>query len=104
MNSKEVTYKEFHHPISTSDSTTSKANLIAVIRKAFSIMQKKDKVKQASKTDKIAYYCWKGDSMLIGHLADYPDYWTQGEDFVDLENNLRGLYNDIKNGVLVQDS
>ena len=103
MNSKEVTYKEFYDYVSTSDSTTSKANPIAMLRKAFS-MQKKDSVKQASKTGKIAYYYWKGDSMLLGHLADYPDYWTQGEDLVDLENNLRGLYNDIKNGALVQDS
>ena len=45
---------------------------------------------------KIVY--WKGDKFWLGHLQDYPDYWTQGETLEDLKDHLRSLYKDITGG------
>ena len=103
MKHKEATYKEIHHPISTSPSTTNTTYLITLLKKAALVILKKDRTKQEATSGKIAYYCWKGDSMLLGHLVEYPDYWTQGKNIVELEKNLKGLHDDIKSGVLKQD-
>jgi hypothetical protein len=37
---------------------------------------------------------------LVGHLDDYPEYPTQGENIEDLENGLREIYGWIKDGTL----
>lgn len=35
---------------------------------------------------------WKEpDGRYLGYLNDYPDHWTQGEDFDDLKASLRDL-------------
>jgi predicted RNase H-like HicB family nuclease len=34
----------------------------------------------------------------IGHLQDYPDYWTQGETLDDPKEHLKDLYKDITSG------
>ena len=40
---------------------------------------------------KITY--WKeADGKYLGHLHDYPDHWTQGNDLDDLKDHLRDLY------------
>lgn len=36
---------------------------------------------------------WKEtDGRYLGFLNDYPDHWTQGEDFEDLKAQLRDLF------------
>ena len=47
---------------------------------------------------------WKEDSgWWLGYLNDYPEYWTQGEDFEDLKEQLKDLYTQIKEGWLTSD-
>ena len=36
--------------------------------------------------------------MWLGYFEDFPDYWTQGESFVELEENLRDIYRDVTSG------
>ena len=45
---------------------------------------------------KIIY--WQEDDTWLGYLEDYPDYWTQGETFEDLEEHLKDLYQDLTGG------
>ena len=33
--------------------------------------------------------------MWLGYFEDFPDYWTQGESLVELEENLRDIYREI---------
>ena len=44
-------------------------------------------------------YEMDGD-FLIGHLDDYPEYPTQGENLKDFEENLLDIYEMIRNGTL----
>lgn len=45
---------------------------------------------------KITY--WKeADGKYLGYLNDYPDHWTQGDDFEDLKMHLRDLYQEFTN-------
>ncbi len=41
---------------------------------------------------------WEEDGAWVGHLQDYPDYWTQGETLDDLKEHLKDLYHDIASG------
>ena len=36
--------------------------------------------------------------MWLGYFEDFPDYWTQGESLVELEENLRDIYVDVTSG------
>ena len=45
------------------------------------------------KTQKDIY--WQDETVLIGYLAAYPDYWTQGETMEALEENLLDLYKEL---------
>ena len=47
-------------------------------------------------TVRIVY--WEEDGGWIGHLQEYPDYWTQGETLDDLREHLKDLYRDITSG------
>jgi predicted RNase H-like HicB family nuclease len=47
-------------------------------------------------TVKIVY--WQDGGMWLGYLADYPDYWTQGETLEDLKEHLIDLYRDLSGG------
>jgi len=38
---------------------------------------------------------WEKDGAWLGHLHEYPDYWTQGESLDDLKDHLRDLYADL---------
>ena len=41
---------------------------------------------------KTLFTYWKEpDGRYLGYLNDYPDHWTQGEDFDDLKASLRDL-------------
>lgn len=44
------------------------------------------------------YVHWKGQSMWLGYLEEFPDYMTQGETVAELEENLRDLYRDLTSG------
>ena len=36
---------------------------------------------------------WReADGCYLGHLNDYPDHWTQGDDLADLMEQLKDLY------------
>ena len=44
------------------------------------------------------YIYWQDNNQWLGYLQDYPDYWTQGESFEDLQSHLRDLYRDLTSG------
>lgn len=46
----------------------------------------------------IKFVYWQEDDAWIGYLADYPDYWTQGESLDDLKDHLKDLYHDMAGG------
>ena len=48
----------------------------------------------------LPYKYEKGEKYLVGHLDDYPEYPTQGEDIGDLENHLKEIYMMIQEGTL----
>jgi predicted RNase H-like HicB family nuclease len=35
---------------------------------------------------------WKDEEIWLGYLERFPDYWTQGESFEQLEDNLKDLF------------
>ena len=43
------------------------------------------------------YIYWQDGGQWLGSLQDYPDYWTQGESFEDLQVNLWDLCRDLPN-------
>ncbi len=43
-------------------------------------------------------YLLAGSRPLLGYLRDYPDYWTQGESFEDLQAHLWDLYRALSMG------
>ena len=48
----------------------------------------------------VKFVYWQEDGTWLGHLQDYPDYWTQGKTLADLEDHLRDLYRDLSSGVV----
>jgi len=48
----------------------------------------------------LSYTYEKGEKYLVGHLDEYPEYPTQGEDIKDLEEHLQEIYNWIQDGTL----
>ncbi len=48
----------------------------------------------------VQYVYWQREDMWMGHLAEYPDYWTQGQTLEGLKENLRDLYADLAGGVI----
>ena len=49
-------------------------------------------------TTKMIY--WRNEEWWLGYLEEFPDYWTQGETFEDLQEHFRGLYKDLTSGEL----
>jgi predicted RNase H-like HicB family nuclease len=45
---------------------------------------------------KIIY--WEEDGAWLGYLAEFPDYWTQGDTLDDLREHLKDLYADLTSG------
>jgi predicted RNase H-like HicB family nuclease len=41
---------------------------------------------------------WEEDGAWLGYLAEFPDYWTQGETLDDLREHLKDLYADLTSG------
>jgi len=48
----------------------------------------------------LSYTYEKGEKYLVGHLDEYPEYPTQGEDIKDLEEHLEEIYGWIQDGTL----
>jgi hypothetical protein len=46
----------------------------------------------------IRYVHWQDGQMWLGYLEEFPDYLTQGESALELEENLRDLYRDLTSG------
>jgi hypothetical protein len=44
------------------------------------------------------YVHWQDGDMWIGYLEEFPDYLTQGESILELEESLRDLYRDLTSG------
>lgn len=44
------------------------------------------------------YVHWQDHGMRLGFFEEFPDYLTQGETLVELEDNLRDLYRDLTGG------
>lgn len=46
----------------------------------------------------VKYVYWQDDDLWLGYFEEYPDYWTQGETFDDLCEQLKDLYADLTSG------
>jgi predicted RNase H-like HicB family nuclease len=46
----------------------------------------------------VKYVYWEEDGWWLGYLAEYPDYWTQGETLDDLLEHLKDLHADLSGG------
>jgi predicted RNase H-like HicB family nuclease len=46
------------------------------------------------------YVYWQDESMWLGYLEEYPDYWTQGETEEELKENLIDLYKELTSGII----
>lgn len=44
------------------------------------------------------YVLLQDQGMWLSYFEDYPDYLTQGESLVELEENLDDLYHDLTSG------
>jgi len=49
----------------------------------------------------VKFVYWQEEKAWIGYLADYPDYWTQGQTLDDLKEHLKDLYRDMTSGQVV---
>ncbi|MBI3418324.1 MAG: type II toxin-antitoxin system HicB family antitoxin [Verrucomicrobia bacterium] len=48
----------------------------------------------------LRYVRWQDGDMWLGYLENYPDYMTQGESLLELEENLRDIYADLRSGAI----
>ena len=46
----------------------------------------------------VPFVHWRDGNAWLGYLAEFPDYWTQGESLDDLKGHLRELYMDLTGG------
>jgi len=46
----------------------------------------------------VSFVYWEEAGWFLGYLQEYPDYWTQGKTLKDLEEHLRDIYRDIRDG------
>ena len=49
---------------------------------------------------KTSYIYWQDDTMWIGYLEEFPDYWTQGETLEELKENLRDIHYELSSGTI----
>lgn len=47
--------------------------------------------------DKIKVTYWQDSKFWLGYLNDFPEYVTQGLTLEELFDNLKDIFNDIKN-------
>jgi predicted RNase H-like HicB family nuclease len=43
---------------------------------------------------------WEEEGVWMGHLQEYPDYWTQGESLEDLKEHLKDLHAELSAGTI----
>ena len=43
----------------------------------------------------VRYVHWKEEDMWLGYLEDYPEYMTQGVTLDELQDNLKGIYDEL---------
>lgn len=43
---------------------------------------------------------WQEGDAWLGHLQEYPDYWTQGESLDDVREHLKDLHKDLSGGLI----
>ena len=48
--------------------------------------------------ESIKYIYWQEQGQWLGYVQDYPDYWTEGHSFEELQSHLRDLYQDLTSG------
>ena len=48
--------------------------------------------------NKIEFIYWEDGNMWLGYIKEYPDYWSQGETYEELKDNLRDIYKDLISG------
>jgi predicted RNase H-like HicB family nuclease len=48
----------------------------------------------------VRFVYWKDEDMWLGYLEEFPDYWTQGVDLKELQENLKDLYRDLTNDAI----
>ena len=53
-----------------------------------------------TKTMTAKYVYWQDGDAWLGYLAEFPDYWTQGETFDDLIDHLKDLHSDLTSGAV----
>jgi predicted RNase H-like HicB family nuclease len=46
----------------------------------------------------VKYVYWQDQDKWLGYLAEFPDYWTQGESEEDLIEHLKDLFKDLRGG------
>lgn len=46
----------------------------------------------------VRFVYWEEDGAWLGHVQEYPDYWTQGQTLEDLKEHLKDLYRDMTSG------
>ena len=48
----------------------------------------------------VRFIYWQEDDMWLGYLEEYPDYWTQGESYEELKENLKDIHEDLARGAV----
>jgi len=48
----------------------------------------------------VRFIYWQEDDMWLGYLEEYPDYWTQGESYEELKENLKDIHEDLTGGAI----
>ena len=48
----------------------------------------------------VGFTYWQEGEYWLGHLDEFPDYMTQGENLEDLREHLLDLYRDLSSGVI----
>ena len=46
----------------------------------------------------MGYVYWKCEKAWLGYSREFPDYWTQGGTFEELQENLKDLHADLASG------
>jgi len=50
--------------------------------------------------NELNYKYWKDGEFWVGYLELYPDYWTQGKNEDELQQNLKELFTELSSGNL----
>lgn len=50
---------------------------------------------------RVGYTYWREEDMWIGYLEEFPEYRTQGVDLEELQENLKDLFHDLSNDLIL---